>query len=210
MSIHYSSRKILMGVAAVALPLTFITVESGVASAATVTPTGTVSCTQPKIKIAFNPFLMVSTGGKTDTVTGKLKNCTATPAQGITKLQGSISATISGPNTGIDGLATGSYTVDKFTIIWKGKVNGAKATFANSVDTVQGNNAAVCPGSTAGFKIPNPGPPNKGSVVTGSFAGSSMTISTVCSATTQSQILAKAEAHGFKSLKLTSGTIHIG
>ena len=202
-------RKVLLGAAAVVLPLTFVTVQSGVAFAGTVTPTGSVTCTTPSIKIAFSPFLMVSTGGGTDTVTGKIKNCTPSSAQGISKLSGAISATIHGTNTGIDGLAGGSYTVDTFKVVWKGKVNGAPATFANSVITVHGDMGAVCAGGTVGFEIPNPGPPNDGSSTTGSFAGSSHTTSTICSSTTESQILAKAEKHGFKSLKLTGGTIHI-
>ena len=177
MSIHYSSRKILMGVAAVVLPLTFITVGSGVASATTLT--GPVSCTVPSIKITFTGGLFVTTGGASDAVAGKLKDCTTTEA-GITHLSGSVSATVSGTNTGIDGLAGGSMKVNTFTINWKGKLNGVAFT-ATSKDAEHGDIGATC-ASGVGFTLPYAGT----STVTGAFAGTSATLSTLCSTTSES------------------------
>jgi len=199
-------RKVLLGAAALVLPATFIVVEAGVASAGVVTLTGTAACTLPKIKITFTPPLHASTGGNTDTVTGKLKDCTATEA-GVTKLSGSISATLSGTGTGLDGLAGGSSTVNSFTVQWKGKLAGVAFT-ATSTDVEQGDATALsCPGGDAGFTLPMNGGT---STVSGSFAGSSSGQSTICSATSSSTIATKGlSAGGFKSLKLVSGTIHI-
>jgi len=184
------------------LPLTLVVVQSGVASATTLT--GPVTCTTPSIKIVFTGGLFLKTGGASDAVTGKLKNCTATEA-GITKLSGSISATVSGSNTGVDGLAGGSLKVNTFTINWKGKLNGVAFT-ATSTDKEHGDIGAVC-ASGVGFTLPYGGD----STVTGAFAGGpSATSSTLCSNTPEGTILTKATSpHGFKSLKLVSGTVHI-
>ena len=195
-------RKVALGAAAIALPLTFVVLGSGVASAATLT--GPVKCLTPSIKITFVGGLFISTGGATDTVKGKLKNCTATEA-GITGLSGSVMATVSGTNTGIDGLAGGSLKVNTFTITWKGKLNGVKFT-ATSTDTEHGDIGATC-ASGVGFTLPYAGD----STVTGAFAGGpSATSSTLCSNTPEGTLLTKAESpHGEKSLKLVSGTTNI-
>jgi len=198
-------RKIALGAAAIALPLTFVVLGSGVASATTLT--GSVSCTLPSVKVTFVGGLHLNTGGATDTVKGKLKDCTATEA-GITSLSGAITATVHGSNTGVNGLAGGSLTVNTFVITWKGKLNGVKITAGTtSTDKEHGDIGAVCAGSAVGFTLPYAGT----STVTGAFAGGpSATSSTLCSTTTEGTILTKAQtAGGFKSLKLVSGTVHI-
>jgi len=90
--------------------------------------TGTVTCDAPNIKVTFVPPLTVAgTGASTVTLKGTLKDCTTPPGSPDVITLGKITGSFT-TSGGCLGLATGTTTPVNFTVQWKGKHNGGKAT----------------------------------------------------------------------------------
>ena len=170
-------RNLLFSGVAMALP-TALVMAVAVGPAGAGTPAyvgsahGTISCTIINAKVKLSPPLTNSSGGTDVSFKGKLSGCTVS-GSGDTITSGKVSGTISNPNSsGCTGLASGIQTPINLDIKWKGKHNGGKAKFDDSMVTIGGADAAV-EGSTndVGFSLPAAG--NSGIQVTDSFAGSS-------------------------------------
>ncbi len=213
MSIRYSSRKIFMGVLAVALPLTSVAFLTSPAGAATKPPpftgaaTGSVSCSAPVIKIKFSPAMTLTTGGSTITASGKLGGC-VTSGSNVTIKKGKITGTFGGTGTGCAGLATGLTSNVNFTISWKGKTNaGGKATLTNSTVVLKGAGPSLNGSGDEGFALPNPSENPPGGSVSGSFPSATITTeSHVYSAMTESAVIAKC-GKKLTTLKVVSGSV---
>ena len=205
-------RKVLLAVTALALPAGLVTVVT-VGPAGAGTPafngpaTGTVSCTGLLAKVKLSPPLTNSAGGTTITAKAKLSGCTVS-GSGDTITSGKATLTLSNPSSqGCAGLGSGVQVPINVDIKWKGKHNGGKAKFSDSMVTIGGADAAV-EGSTGdvGFSLPAAG--NSGIQVTGSFAGSSSVpdSSTDYSETTASQAGSECGGKGIKKLVLDHGS----
>ncbi len=206
-------RKILMGVLALALPATSVAILQSPALAKTPKPppffgaaTGTVSCTGVNVKISFVPPLMLSSGGTTITVKGKVTGCTVTGSTDtITK--GKLTGSFSGAGTGVNGLLGGITTPVHLNIVWKGKHGLAKATFTPSTITLAGAAAIVEP--TVGFELPNPAATGT-STITGSFAGTGAVVDHSFAYSADGALVVAGLAagkHGLKKLAATHGVI---
>ena len=202
-------RKVVLGVAALCLPATWLVVvnasQAG-ASSFSGPATGTVSCTGINVKVKLSPPLKNTSGGNTTTFKGKISGCTVSGSTD-TVTGGKVSGTLTTAGTGCAGLASGVQNAINVDIKWKGKHNGGAAHFTDSMVTIGGADAATEPGtSDVGFSLPAAG--NSGIQVTGSFAGSSSVpdSNTDYSTTTVSQAGAECGAKGIKILKLDHGS----
>jgi len=206
-------RKILMGVLALALPMTSVAFLQAPALAKTPKPppfvgaaTGVVSCTGVSVKISFFPPVTASTGGSTGTFKGKVTGCTVTGSTDtITK--GKITGTFTGAGNGVTGLIQGITTPVNLNIVWKGKHGLAKATFTPSVVILAGAAAVFDPSGNVGFELPNPAAAGA-NTVTGSFAGAVVDHSFAYSAESVGAVGTQAGSkHGLKKLVATHGVI---
>ncbi len=206
-------RKILMGVLALALPMTSVAFLQAPALAKTPKPppflgaaTGVVSCTGVNVKISFVPPLTLNTGGATINVKGKVTGCTVTGSTD-TITQGKLTGTFAGGGTGVNGLLQGITSPVHLTIAWKGKHGLAKTKFTTSTITLAGAASAFDP--NVGFELPNPAAAGP-SKVTGSFAGTVVDHSFAYSAEGALAVAGLAAGkHGLKKLVATHGMIKL-
>ncbi len=203
-------RKILLGVLALALPMTSVAFLQAPAQAKVPkfvgAATGTVSCAGVAVKISFFPPLTANTGGSTGTFKGKLSSCTVTGSTGADKItQGKITGTFTGAGTGVEGLIQGITTPIHLNVVWKGMHGLAKASFTPSVITLAGAAASFDP--NVGFALPNP-LATGANTVTGSFAGAVTHSSTAYSSESVGAVGVQAGSkHGIKKLVATHGRI---
>ena len=209
-------RKLVLSTGALALTAAFVTaLTAGPASAGNPPfhgpAVGTVSCTGVTIKVSFSPPLMLTTGGASISVKGKVSSCSVsgTPA-GVTETitQGKITGTATESGTGCAGLATDNTNPINITVVWKGKYNNGKASFTNTTATLIGDHPTTDSSGNSGFEVPNPA--TTGSSASGSFAGPVTDESTLFTAQSPTAIANLCGGpHGLKKLNLTHGTATI-
>jgi hypothetical protein len=209
-------RKILLGASVCVLPATLLTFAvGGPAAAGGGTPfsgpaVGKVTCTGVTVKASFSPPATNNAGGNTVSIKGKLSSCsvTGTPP-GVTEViqQGKITSSSTGAGTGCAGFVLGTTSPVTYTIVWKGKYNGGKATFTNTTAIAKGSVSATDSSGNSGFEVPNPS--TTGSSASGSFAGSTADESFLFSAQSATAIGNLCAGHGLKKLNLTHGTVVI-
>jgi hypothetical protein len=203
-------RKILLGVLALALPMTSVAFLQAPAQAKVPkfigAATGTVSCTGVTVKISFFPPLTANTGGSTGTFKGKVSNCTVTGSTGADKItKGKLTGTFTGASTGVQGLILGITSAIHLNIAWKGTHGLAKASFTPSSVTLAGAAASFDP--NVGFELPNPDATGA-NTVTGSFAGAITHSSTAYSSQSVNAVgIQSGKKHGLKKLVATHGRI---
>lgn len=199
-------RKLVMGVAAVALPLGVMTtvVGIGAAGAKATNQPGTLDCALITGTVTFTPKLTnTPTTVKTVTKT-KLTNCT--PSTGLKPKSGASSSTTTTANDDCAMLAAGSTTPFTLTTKW------APATkIKPTKSTVSGISPATNGAGDAGFQLPNePGGTSSG---TGSYLGSdggTTGSAQAFTSETSTQIGATCTTTGLASLTITSGSAHFG
>ncbi len=200
-------KKVLLSAAAVALPLTLISVGSSTAFAGGTkfsgNAPGTLTCSGVSGSVKFKPPLKLTSGGTSISAKGVLSNCHASnPAVSIT--DGKFKATITGTGTGCAGLAGGT-TSEVFTVKWKGDYNGTKAKFTSSTITIHGSTIVTNGQGDEGFELPNPSTPV--TTTSGSFGGTSSSESFAYTTETAAAF-SSACGPGVKSVTIGSGTIN--
>ena len=202
-------KKVLLSAAAVALPLTLISVGGGTAFAGGTkfsgNAPGTLSCTGVSGTVKFKPPLTLTGGGTSVSAKGVLSSCHASnPAVSIT--DGKFKAAITSTGGGCAGLAGGT-TSEVFTVKWKGDYNGTKAKFTASTITIKGSTIVTNGAGDEGFELPNPGKEPNGATTAGSFAGSTSVESYAYTTETAGAFSAGC-GPGIKSVTIGSGSIN--
>lgn len=205
-------RKLLIAGMAFALPASMIVAfGEGTAFAGGSKPApfsgpadGTVHCTGVTWKISMSPPLLATSGPSSASVKGKLSSCSVTGSShvGETIQKGTVTGTLNGTSGGCGALITGTSAPVSLSITWKGKVGTAKATF--DATSVSYPRAAIAGGSNVGFALGG----GDGGTVTGSFAGSVVSSSTIFT-TTALSALGNGCVHGMKKLSFTQGSFQI-
>jgi hypothetical protein len=198
-------RKLIMGAAAVALPLGVMStvVGTGAAVAAAKVQPGTLNCTHIAGTVTFNPPL--SNTAQTVTTTIKVKETNCTPSGGGLKPKsGAANAVQTTANDSCAGLGSGSTTPETLKVKWAPALKIKPTTI-----TFSGFDAATNGAGDAGFSLPNSGGSASG---TGSYLDSDGGASSTAQAFTNktaAQIAAQCTT-GISSLTIASGTSHLG
>jgi hypothetical protein len=158
-------RKLVMGAAAIALPLGVMStvVGTGAAFAAAKAQPGTLVCASITGTVTFNPPLTVTAQTVITTTKTTLKNCTPTGG-GLKPKSGVSTSSTSTANENCASLETGSTTPFTLKTKWA-PATKIKPTFS----TVSGISPATDGSGNAGFQLPNTGGTTSG---TGSYLGS--------------------------------------
>jgi hypothetical protein len=163
-------RKLLVGCAALAMPLGMVTmvgVQSASAGAPPVNGTGTVSCTGATGLLKFNPTLNFN-GSSPESVSVKvtLHGCNASGGSNVTtaNFNGKGKGSISAPNNNCSSLVGTQSVNGSVTIKWTGKAGTAKLnTTTLTLTSITG--VAAGANGNAGFTFSS-------QATSGSFAGS--------------------------------------
>jgi len=182
-------RKLLVGVAAVAMPLTVMSTVIGVGAAWATTGTGNYNCKKVTGTITFTPALKTGgTSAETTKVTATATTCSGTASPKPTKVIGT--ATIHSSTNSCAGLASG--TPPTITAKYTPTVTNSTLTF--TTETFQTS-------PHLGFTV-------SGGTATGSYPNSAGTASVKVqtSETLSAFNTACGSSAGLKSLKITSGS----
>jgi hypothetical protein len=190
------SRKLVLAGTVILIPLSTLTI-SGVASAATKTGTGTVTCTSITGKVTLSPPLKTTGPFSQENATLKLKvsGCTGgspSPVKG-----GTIKSTLSGAASTNDCTSLGTSSPEASTIKWKGGIAPSTDAFAGYTIVTGG------PDNGEGFSL-------AGGSVTGSYNnGSTKNAKTVAYLNeTASQIISGCSTtKGVSKLLVVGGSI---
>lgn len=194
-------RKLVMGVAAVALPLGVMStvVGTGAAFAKAINQPGTVSCSNVAGTIKFTPPLSNTMQTVKTVINVKETNCTTTGG-GLKPKSGTAAATQTTANDSCAGLANGSATPENLKVKWAPGTK-IKPTTVN----FSGFDAATNGAGDEGFSLPNSGGTAS---ATGSYIGSDNGATSTAQAFTNktaAQIGAMCNT-GIASLTIASGS----
>jgi len=163
-------RKLVLGCAALALPvgmMTMVGVQAASAGSPPVTGTGTVSCTGATGQFGFKPALtFTGTSPETASVKVTLHGCSAGGTTNVTtsNFNGSGKGSLSASTNNCTGLAGTQAVSGSVSIKWTGKAGTAKLN--NTVVTLTSiTGLPVGANGNAGFSFSN-------QATSGSFAGS--------------------------------------
>jgi len=205
-------RKLLMGVAAVALPIGVLStvVGTGAASAVGANATGSVTCTAVKGTVKFVPPLKAGgTASETSTVAISLSGCNASGSNVTsTNFTGKLSGTFTGSTNDCASLGQNGGTGATLTIKWKAKIG--LSTVNNTGLAITGEDEALEPVSgDVGFATPSAVAGHNTATSSGSFPGAGSSQSFIYSKSTQGQVGAKCTGTGVASLAFDAGTVTI-
>jgi hypothetical protein len=198
-------RKLVMGVAAVGLPLGVLStvVGTGAAFAGGSIQPGTLTCTAIKGTVSFKPTLTMTPQTVKTTIKITVSGCTPSGG-GATPTKGTASSSSTTAGQTCTSLATGSTTPQTLTTKW------SPTSIAPSTVTFSGYNPATNGMGDEGFSLPNTGGSASGS---GSYMdGDSGASSTAVAYTnlTEAKLAADCAGKGFKKLSIKSGSAFLG
>jgi len=199
-------RKVMIGIAAIGLPVALMSTIVGVgAASAGTTGTGSVTCSALSGSVTFKPPLKGTTANTlTEVQTYKLTvtKCKTTGSNIHTVTKGTTTEVKHTTDTSCHGLIAGSTTAYTFPVVWTSSPAANSSTVGFS-----GDSPAVV-GGKAAFKLPNTGGT---SAVSGSFPGSNAGATSHgegITAQTPGALLAPCSTSGgLKTIKIVKGNL---